>query len=109
VLPTGNLREPRSGAKRADIIVVTKCNTDISESEKSEITSKLKLKSHQSVFFSYIEYSKNIVSQLDTLELIKVPKFTLVTGIANAKPLVEFLKNKGLEFDETIFSPESAV
>ena len=29
VLPTGNLREPRSGYKRADIIVVTKCPADI--------------------------------------------------------------------------------
>src|SRR6056300_421788 len=36
VLPTGNLREPRAGAKRADIIVVTKCPESISESEKKD-------------------------------------------------------------------------
>jgi tetraacyldisaccharide 4'-kinase len=31
MLPTGNLRESRSGAKRADMIIVTKCPRDISE------------------------------------------------------------------------------
>ena len=44
VLPTGNLREPRSGSKRADIIVVTKCKKNLSEAEKGKITTKLKPK-----------------------------------------------------------------
>jgi len=104
VLPTGNLREPRSGSKRADVIVVTKSNTDISQLEKSEITSKLKLKKHQKVCFSYIAYASKVISSKRTLELINLPKFTLVTGIANAKPLVDFLKNKGLEFDHLEYS-----
>ena len=33
------------------------------------------------------------------IDLEDLPKFTLVTGIANAKPLVDFLNEKGLEFD----------
>src|SRR5690606_20683452 len=37
LLPTGNLREPKSGAKRANCIVVTKCPETISEDEKSKI------------------------------------------------------------------------
>jgi tetraacyldisaccharide 4'-kinase len=104
VLPTGNLREPRSGAKRADIVVVTKCNKDISESEKLKITSKLKLESFQKVFFSYIDYASTVRSSFNSLELDGLPKFTLVTGIANAKPLVEFLSNKGLKFDHLEYS-----
>ena len=99
VLPTGNLREPRSGSKRADVIVVTKCKKDISEVEKSKITSKLKLKKNQKLFFSYVEYSNSVISDFNELELATLPKFTLVTGIANAKPLVDFLADKGLKFD----------
>ncbi len=34
LLPTGNLRESRAGAKRADVIVVTKCPSDLSEIKK---------------------------------------------------------------------------
>lgn len=104
VLPTGNLREPRSGAKRADFVVVTKCDKAISEAEKQKITSKLKLKSHQQVFFSYVDYASNVVSYSDELELKKLPKFTLVTGIANAKPLVDFLVENQLKFDHLEFS-----
>lgn len=104
VLPTGNLREPRSGAKRADIIVVTKCETNISEAEKNKITSKLKLDNHQKVFFSYVDYADTVISSLNSLELEALPKFTLVTGIANAKPLIDFLANKGLKFDHLEYS-----
>lgn len=99
VLPTGNLREPRSGARRADVIVVTKCKKDISEAEKREISSKLKLENHQKAFFSYIDYANSVISDNTTLDLNTLPKFTLVTGIANAKPLVDFLETKGLSFD----------
>ncbi|WP_339754849.1 tetraacyldisaccharide 4'-kinase [uncultured Winogradskyella sp.] len=99
VLPTGNLREPSSGAKRADIIVVTKCRKDISEDEKNMIISKIKLQNHQKLFFSYIDYADTVISSFKSLKLATLQKFTLVTGIANAKPLVDFLANKGLKFD----------
>ena len=99
VLPTGNLREPRTGSNRADVVVVTKCKMDISEVEKSEIRSKLKLKKHQYAFFSSIDYSNEVVSFLGALDVATLPHFTLVTGIANAKPLVDFLSAKGLNFD----------
>lgn len=99
VLPTGNLREPRSGLKRADIVVVTKCPKTISETEKSDMSLKLKLKPSQQLFFSHISYSEKVISKSTTVVLTGFPKFTLVTGIANARPLVDFLVSKGLEFD----------
>ncbi|MCT4631026.1 tetraacyldisaccharide 4'-kinase [Winogradskyella sp.] len=99
VLPTGNLREPRSGASRADIIVVTKCPKNISEAEKTEIGLKLNLKPHQKIFFSHISYPERAISKQKELELSALPEFTLVSGIANAKPLVDFLKHKGLKFE----------
>lgn len=99
VLPTGNLREPRSGSKRADVIVVTKCKKDISVAEKHRIALRLKLKDNQKLFFSYIDYASSVISDFNELKLDTLPKFTLVTGIANAKPIVEFLIEKGLKFD----------
>lgn len=98
VLPTGNLRESRSGAKRADIIVVTKCPEGITESEKDSIKKQLKIDSQQQLFFSHINYAENVISSHKELPINALPKFTLVTGIANANPLVKFLNDKGLEF-----------
>ena len=101
VLPTGNLRGPKSGAKRADIIVVTKCPNSISEAEKSEIKNQLKPLQHQHVFFSSIVYSKTIKNEVEEINIedLKGKKFTLVTGIASANPLVEYLNSKSLTFD----------
>ncbi|MBC3845085.1 tetraacyldisaccharide 4'-kinase [Winogradskyella echinorum] len=99
VLPAGNLREPRSGAKRADVIVVTKCPKNISEQEKKSIIARLKIQKHQLVCFSYIDYADIVISANDSISLESLPNFTLVTGIANAQPLVEFLLEKALKFD----------
>ncbi|WP_461597629.1 tetraacyldisaccharide 4'-kinase [Winogradskyella sp.] len=99
VLPTGNLREPRSGAKRANIVIVTKCPKTISETEKAKITTELKLRPNQNLFFSSIDYAKKVVTKTKEVELESLSNFTLVTGIANAKPLVDFLKSKGLKFE----------
>lgn len=99
VLPTGNLREPRNGAKRADIIVVTKCPDNLSETEKATYIAKIKPRSNQKVFFSFINYSNTLISASNTRSLDELPSFTLVTGIANATPLIDFLTRKELNFE----------
>ena len=105
VLPTGNLREPKSGAKRADVIIVTKCPPKISEQEKREIVNVLDPLSNQYVFFSSISYSNTIKNFKETkpIQYLKNNKFTLVTGIANARPLVEFLNSEGYNYEHLNF------
>lgn len=99
VLPAGNLREPKSGAKRAQIIVVTKCPKDLSDSKKEQIIKELNPKAYQSVFFSSVVYSDILQSFDGNMKIEDLKAFTLVTGIANAKPLVDYLKVKHLTFE----------
>lgn len=103
-LPTGNLREPKFGAKRAQIIVVTKCPKHISEAQKLQIKEKLNLLPIQRLFFSHIVYDLKVYNHNKALELNTLPKFTLVTGIANATPLVVHLKSLNLDFKHLEFS-----
>lgn len=103
VLPTGNLREPKNGAKRADVIVVTKCPESISNTEKQGFVKKLKPERHQHVFFSSIQYASEIVSLNDKIKLSDLGYFTLVTGIANPQPLVDFLTKNQLDFEHLNF------
>ncbi|WP_188406591.1 tetraacyldisaccharide 4'-kinase [Psychroflexus salis] len=91
VLPAGNLREPKSGAKRADIIIITKCPPSLSEKEQTQIRLQLNLQKHQKVFFSYIAYQKEAQGLNSKIKLSELQNYTLVTGIANPKPLVDFL------------------
>lgn len=106
LLPAGNLREPKSGAKRADAIIVTKCPEGILSVEKERIVSVLKPLQHQQVFFSTIVYSntiKSFDSEISITHLID-KEFTLITGIAKSKYLVDFLNRKGLKFKHLNFS-----
>ena len=105
VLPAGNLREPKWGAKRADVIIVTKCPERLSSSERERIEKDLKLEEDQELFFSRIAYSEKVYggSKSFSVEDLKNRKFTLVTGIANPKPLIAYLQNKGLNFEHLKF------
>jgi len=103
VLPTGDLREPRSGANRANVIIVTKC-PDLQTLNKQAFIKGIKPLPHQHVFFSSITYAETLLSVNKTLEFKDLDAFTLVTGIANPKPLVGFFEAKGLEFDHLNFN-----
>lgn len=105
VLPTGNLREPISGVSRAAIVVVTKCPIDLSLEKQQAIRSKLNLSTSQNLYFSTIEYEDTVYSnkRSATLNSLKVKKVTLVTGIANPRPLVHFLREHGLSFEHKAF------
>lgn len=105
ILPTGNLREPKFGAKRADIIVVTKCPENLENSKIEAIKRSLKPKANQEIYFSKIGYSSEIknLTESKSIDYLKGKKFFLVTGIANPKPLISFLNDEGLNFEEKSF------
>lgn len=103
ILPFGNLREPSSGKKRANMIIVTKCPKDLSEIAQQKIKEKLKVK--QPVFFTTIQYDDCIFgndSQLLVSEIQSESK-VLVAGIAKPKLFFDFLKT---EKDETLVFPD---
>lgn len=96
IMPTGNLREFSCGSKRADIIIITKCAKDVSDSEKTAFTQKLKLKSHQELYFSTFAYGalKGVLGSEAKIDIWGMDVL-LVTGIANPQPLELYLNQQG--------------
>lgn len=92
VLPAGRLRERKKNYKRADIIIVTKCPQEISSEERTRFREKIKPHSHQRVYFSSIEYGTRypLFSPREQLP----ENILVVTGVANGKPLEDFLKTQ---------------
>lgn len=101
LLPAGNLRESRSGIKRADVVIVTKCPQDVPYASLQEIQYQMELQPEQRLFFSRIGYGKFIKGKTEELplEYLMDKPFSLVTGIANPKPLVDFLKKRQFSFE----------
>lgn len=103
LLPTGNLRESRGGAKRANVIVVTKCPADLNQQQQETIKKKLE-KYQKEVFFTTISYGA-ISSTKKTISIddLKEYKILLITGIANPNPLLAFLNDQKIDFKHLKF------
>lgn len=95
-LPTGDLRDEWASAKKAQVIVVTKCPYDLSAEAKQKIIRDLKPEAEQKVFFTTIEYGTpyHIINRSDDWLLTPRDEVLLVCGIANPKPLKEYLHEK---------------
>ncbi|MDC3079493.1 tetraacyldisaccharide 4'-kinase, partial [Flavobacteriaceae bacterium] len=72
---------------------------------QDEHTHQLQLDAHQHIFFSTIVYDSYIFgpSRMELKSFVKNP-FVLVTGIANAKPLTEYLERLGADFEHLAFA-----
>lgn len=96
LLPTGDLREFRSGKNRADYIVVTKCPNELTETKKQEFIQKINPLGSQKVFFSKINYKG--VFNLKHQKLETLPdNILLITGIANPRPILNKLEKQNVK------------
>jgi len=91
-LPTGDLRDSRSSAKRAQIIVVTKCPPFLGEVEKKAIIADINPIEGQKVFFTSIEYGRPYhIIDASLRDITENDEILLVCGIANPRPLKQYL------------------
>jgi tetraacyldisaccharide 4'-kinase len=110
MLPSGTLREFRSGIHRADIIIISKTPEKTSPVEIRTILKDVQPRAHQQVYFSYLSYGElyainNPNDKIDTLKDLFRYKIISFAGIANAQPMVNYLKEyaaevKHLSFDD---------
>lgn len=103
LLPVGRLRESRYSAKRANTVIVTKCPQNLSDQVKFEFEKSLRLQPDQNLGFSKIRYSDKVLSKAKAQLLSRFDNFYLITGIANPKPLLEFLNYNEKSFEHLPF------
>lgn len=98
LLPAGRLRDTWERRLQADLLVVSKCPPDLSQADRAAILRKLAPRVEQPVFFSRYEYaplrSYGAGVPLEHASL-RNKKIILVTGIADASPILRFLREKG--------------
>ncbi|MBU8892321.1 MAG: tetraacyldisaccharide 4'-kinase [Bacteroidales bacterium] len=96
MLPFGDLREQRFEKKRANIIIITKSPGQLKPIERRIIFNKLNPYPFQYVFFTTFDYGKFTTVFLSNENQNSNNDFKdfdilLVTGIANPKPLYEYI------------------
>lgn len=92
LLPAGNLREPFSNYNRTNAVLITKSPSPVNIVDQIEIRRKIDLTLDQRLSFSAIKYGELIhLFTNETKADIGNNEIFLLTGIANPKPLVEYL------------------
>lgn len=98
LMPVGKLREPATSIRRADMLIISKCNESLKLIESRAIETKMKLQHNQLTFFTSIVYEQMEgvypeEARSRTLPSIKKDeKVLLLAGIANPTLFIEEVK-----------------
>jgi tetraacyldisaccharide 4'-kinase len=104
ILPAGDLRDVKSSSKRADIIIVTKCKSHLSEEDREKIVGEINPLPYQQIFFTKIEYgSPYHLFSKEQKFLNPETHILLICGIANPKPIQEILSVYSSTYDMMLF------
>jgi tetraacyldisaccharide 4'-kinase len=100
-LPTGELRDNKRSANRAQVIIVTKCPADTSLRNKEHCIRHIKPLKGQHVFFTSIEYGcpYHLVTK-EARPLNNNTEILLVCGIANPVPLKSYIEQNSASYFE---------
>lgn len=90
VLPAGRLRESRKGAKRADLVIITKCPETLNDKEMNHIKNEVSTYTKSSVYFSKIVYCEPLNFVADNTDFIKT-KVIAFAGLANNKIFKQYV------------------
>jgi tetraacyldisaccharide 4'-kinase len=110
MLPYGNLREYKSNMRRADIILITKCPKNLNAIQRRLIVKEIGKAPYQNLYFTSLSYKAplpvfNNEKEESYFDLTKCTGcgIVLITGIANPKPLKEYLQKFFGEITELIY------
>jgi len=114
LLPAGRLREWRHGYRRADIIIVTKCPTDLSAQQRYEMLMEIDPFPRQRIYFSRYQYSQpyDLLRPDVRRPLDLGTHVLLVSAIANTDYLLQHIGSEAgsvhtLEFEDHHYFDES--
>jgi len=96
LLPSGRLREWRSGYTRADIIIVSKCPRELDRAAADKLIEEIDPLPHQRVFFTYYDYAAPYY-MLDHRYRLKTEEdvsLLLISGIARTDYLLDHLRRE---------------
>jgi len=103
--PTGDLRDQQASMKRAEIIVVTKCPPDLWDDNKQKIIKLINPLPHQKVFFTTISYGIPYhILDNSQRSIQNTDEILLVCGIANPKPIKDYLLKYAYTYYQKNFS-----
>lgn len=110
LLPVGRLREPAKGIRRADIVIITKCEKDIKPIEFRIMEEDMDLVAHQELYFTRVLYDDLRAVFADQAEprvkrdIRKNDDVLLIAGIAHPTHFINEVKKYSGKVTPVVFS-----
>ena len=110
LMPVGRLRESARGARRADIVIVSKCPHSLTPDQAAAVRRRLRLRAGQELFFTAVDYGVPYpLFRDDALPVMSAPLRVLVlTGIARPRPLLDYVGRDGVAVTSLAFPDHHA-
>lgn len=111
LLPSGNLRERRSGVKRANAVIVSKTSPSLEKDECNKIANRIKLYGVSTVFFSYMHYREELsFISGGSINLNQISDYLvlIIAGIAKPQPMIDFVSGKCSDVSTELFKDHHA-
>lgn len=108
LLPMGRLRESRTGAKRADVVVVTKCPAELSLDEKNKLVQSLSPYLNADALLLYSSTSYGEPYQVCGPERTEFTTVITLAGLADNGPFFTYCKQQFAVVDTFSFSDHYA-
>jgi tetraacyldisaccharide 4'-kinase len=112
LLPAGRLREPAANSHRANIVICTKCDEDLSEHDQQALTAQIPLCKQQQLYFTGYHYKgllpvfpDSTPVKKENLEHLQKEAYSLlmVAGLALPEDMTAYLKNYTEDLQTLIF------
>ena len=99
--PTGDLRDQKISAQRAEVIIVTKCPENLTENKRIKMMQQLIQYKSQHVFFTTVKYGMpyHIITK-NAKPISLNDEILLVYGVANPQPLKEYISENTAMYEE---------
>ncbi len=96
LLPIGRLREWRRGYQRANVIIISKCPSDLTTDQRAALVRSIKPKAHQRLFFSRYLYGQPYHMFYPSMKatLHQNQEILVISGIARTNYLLQYLEEK---------------
>lgn len=108
LLPAGRLRERESQVRRANIIIITKCPSEITPITRRIMEKEVNLFPYQDLYFTTLVYGQLLPvfpegKPMDLFSNTREMGVLVVTGIAAPETIVDHLSSVSSEIDTAIF------
>jgi tetraacyldisaccharide 4'-kinase len=94
VLPGGSLRDTKQAARRADVIIVTKCPMSLSREEQDTVIKSIRPRNTHQVFFTRLEYGEAYPLHGAAAALQPGTKIVGMAGLADNEVFSKFLGSR---------------